>query len=91
MGLITAAKLLLKGKKSLGAIKSVAPNVPKTDMQKALRTLKVEGHKIKASMTKISSDVFHKTQEITKKLDEIKIKKTKEPTKTKHYYPPKDF
>ena len=65
--------LLLKGKKVAGAIKSAAPNVPKTDMQKALRTLKVEGHKIKASMAKTSSDVFHKTQEITKKLDKIKI------------------
>ena len=83
--------LLLKGKKVAGAIKSAAPNVPKTNIQKALRTLKVEGHKIKASMAKTRSDVFHKTQEITKKLDEIKIKKIKEPTKTKHYYPPKDF
>ena len=83
--------LLLKGKKVAGAIKSAAPNVPKTNIQKAFRTLKVEGHKIKASMAKTRSDVFHKTQEITKKLDEIKIKKTKEPTKTKHYYPPKDF
>ena len=64
--------LLLKGKKVAGAIKSAAPNVPKTNIQKALRTLKVEGHKIKASMAKISSDVFHKTQEITKKLDKIK-------------------
>ena len=67
--------LLLKGRKVAGAIKSVVPNVPKTDMQKALRTLKVEGHKIKASMAKTSSDVFHKTQEITKKLDKIRIKK----------------
>ena len=83
--------LLLKGKKVAGAIKSAAPNVPKTNIQKALRTLKVEGHKIKASMAKTRSDVFHKTQEITKKLDKIKIKKTKEPSKTKHYYPPKDF
>ena len=65
--------LLLKGKKVAGAIKSAAPNVPKTDMQKALRTRKVEGHKIKASMAKTRSDVFHKTQEITKKLDKIKI------------------
>ena len=66
--------LLLKGKKVAGAIKSVAPNVPKTDMQKALRTLEVEGHKIKSSMAKTSSDVFHKTQEIKKKLDKIRIK-----------------
>ena len=67
--------LLLKGKKVAGAIKSVAPNVPKTDMQKALRTLKVEGQKFKASMAKTSSDVFHKTQELKKKVDKIKIKK----------------
>ena len=64
-----------KPKKVADTITSVAPNVPKTDMQKALKTLKVEGHKIKASMAKTSSDVFHKTQEITKKLDKIRIKK----------------
>ena len=72
MGLITAAKLLLKSK-SMGVIKKIAPNVPKTNIEKALRTLKVEGQKFKASMAKTSSDVFHKTQEITKKLDKIKI------------------
>jgi len=76
MGLITAAKLLLKGK-SMGAIKSVAPNVPKTSMEKALRTLKVEGHKFKASLSKLESDVFHKTQELKKKIDKIKINKPK--------------
>ena len=65
-------KGLKRDKKVAGTIKSVAPNVPKTDMQKALRTFKVEGHKFKASMAKTSSDVFHKTQEITKKLDKIK-------------------
>jgi len=64
-----------KPKKVADTITSVAPNVPKTDMQKALKTLKVEGHKIKASMAKTRSDVFHKTQEIKKKLDEIRIKK----------------
>ena len=76
MSLITAAKLLLKGK-SMGAIKSVAPNVPKTNIEKALRTLKVEGQKFKASMAKTSSDVFHKTQELKKKIDKIKINKPK--------------
>ena len=74
MGLITAAKLLLKSK-SMGVIKKITPNVPETNIEKALRTLKVEGQKFKASMAKTSSDVFHKTQEITKKLDKIKIKK----------------
>ena len=58
-------------------IKSVAPNVPKTDIEKATRTLKVEGHKIKAKISKISSDVFHKTQELKKKIDKIKINKPK--------------
>ena len=67
--------LLLKGKKVAGAIKSVKPNVPKTNIQKALRTLRVEGHKFKASMAKTRSDVFHKTQEIKEKLDKIRIKK----------------
>ncbi len=80
MGVVGAAikgfgKALMKVKKVAGTIKSVAPNVPKTDIQKALRTLKVEGHKITASMDKISSDFFNKTQEITKKLDKIRIKK----------------
>ena len=74
MGLLTAAKLLLKGKKSMGAIKSVAPNVPKTDMEKVLRTLKVEGHKFKASIAKTRSDIFHKTQELKEKVDKIKSK-----------------
>ena len=71
MGLITAAKLLLKGK-SMGVIKKIAPNVPKTNIEKALRTLKVEGQKFKASMAKIESDVFHGTQKIVKALDKIK-------------------
>ena len=76
MGLITAAKLLLKSK-SMGVIKKIAPNVPETNIEKALRTLKVEGQKFKASMAKTSSDVFHKTQELKKKVDKIKINKPK--------------
>ena len=68
-------KAYLKSQKS--AIKKVAPNVPKTDIEKALRTLKVEGQKFKASMAKTSSDVFHKTQELKKKIDKIKINKPK--------------
>ena len=58
-------------------ISKVTPNVPKTSMEKALRTLKVEGQKFKASMAKTSSDVFHKTQELKKKIDKIKINKPK--------------
>ena len=61
----------------MGVIKRVPPNVPTTAMEKALRTLKVEGQKFKASMAKTSSDVFHKTQEIKKKIDKIKINKPK--------------
>ena len=74
---------LLKGlgkaylKNQAKTIKSVAPNVPKTEIEKATRTLKVEGQKIKAAMAKISSDVFHKTQELKKKVDKIKINKPK--------------
>jgi len=78
--------LLLKGKKVAGAVRSVKPNVPKTNIEKATRTLKIEGHKMKARMAKIESDVFHGTQKIVKALDKMKT-----PKKTKHYYPPKDF
>jgi hypothetical protein len=72
MGLITAAKLLLKGKKSMGVIKSIPPNVPKTSMEKATSTVKIATQKMKASMAKIESDVFHGTQKIVKALDKIK-------------------
>ena len=65
------AKLVTKKGKT---ISSVAPNVPKTDIEKATRTLKVEGHKIKAKISKISSDIFHKTQELKEKVDKIKSK-----------------
>ena len=64
--------LLLKGKKVAGAVRSVKPNVPKTNIEKATRTLKIEGHKMKARMAKIESDVFHGTQKIVKALDKIK-------------------
>ena len=60
------------GKKVAKTITSVAPNVPKTNIEKATRTLKVEGHKMKASMAKIKSDVFHGTQKIVKTLDKMK-------------------
>jgi len=77
-------KAYLKSKAK--GITSVPPNVPKTDMQKAIRTLKVEGHKIKAKIAKIESNIFHGTQKIVKALDKMKT-----PKKTKHYYAPKDF
>ena len=64
-------------KSQVKTISKVKPNVPKTDIEKALRTLKVEGQKFKASMAKTSSDVFHKTQELKKKIDKIKINKPK--------------
>jgi hypothetical protein len=69
-------KLLLKNKKgTVGAIRSIPPNVPKTSIEKATRTVKIATQKMKASMAKIESDVFHKTQELKKKVDKIKIKK----------------
>jgi len=76
----------VKPKKVGDTIKSVKPNVPKTDIQRATRVLKVEGHKIKAKIAKIESNIFHGTQKIVKALDKMKT-----PKKTKHYYPPKDF
>ena len=72
MGLLKAAQLLLKGKKSMGVIKSIPPNVPKTSMEKATSTVKIATQKMKASMAKIESDVFHGTQKIVKALDKIK-------------------
>ena len=65
------------GKAAFKTIKSVKPNVPKTDIEKATRTLKVEGHKIKAKIAKIESDVFHGTQNIKKALDKMKRPKGK--------------
>ena len=72
MSLITAAKLLLKGKKSMGVIRKVPPNVPKTEIEKATRTLKISKHKMKAQMAGLEADVFHGTQKIVKALDKIK-------------------
>ena len=77
MSKIGIGKALFGWGKATSTIKNVAPNVPKTEIEKATRTLKVEGQKIKAAMAKIGSDVFHKTQELKKKVDKIKIKKSK--------------
>ena len=63
-------KAYLKSQKS--AIKSVKPNVSKTSMEKAMSQLKISKQKMKASMAKIESDVFHGTQKIVKALDKIK-------------------
>ena len=71
----TGGKKVLK--EGVKTIKSVKPNVPKTDIEKATRTLKVEGHKIKAKISKIESDVFHGTQNIKKALDKMKRPKGK--------------
>ena len=62
----------VKPKKVGDTIKSVKPNVPKTDIQKATSTVKIATHKMKASMAKIKSDVFHGTQKIVKTLDKMK-------------------
>ena len=58
-------------------IKAVRPNVPKTGIEKATRTLKISKQKMKAQMAKIESDVFHGTQNIKKALDKMKRPKGK--------------
>ena len=58
-------------------IKSVAPNVPKTDIEKATRTLKISKHKMKAQMAGLKADVFHGAQKIVKALDKMKRPKGK--------------
>ena len=78
MGLITAAKLLLKGKSSMGAIKSVKP-FSKTGGKT------VEQVKQGAAKAKLDAAKFN-LKETFKKSDEVlgKLKKTIQ--KTKHYY-----
>ena len=77
MGKIGIGKALFGWGKATSTIKSVAPNVSKTSMEKATSTVKIATQKMKASMAKIESDVFHKTQELKKKIDKIKINKPK--------------
>ena len=72
---------LTKKKAASKVISSVKPNVPKTDIEKATRTLKVEAQRMKASMAKMGSDVFHGTQKLKKSIEKMKT-----PKKTKHYY-----
>ena len=71
-------KKFIKSKKGgVETITGVAPNVPKTNIEKATRTLKTEGHKIKAKIAKIESDIFHGNQNIKKALDKMKRPKGK--------------
>ena len=65
------------GKAAFKTIKSVKPNVPKTDIEKATSTVKIATQKMKASMAKMGSDVFHGTQNIKKALDKMKRPKGK--------------
>ena len=65
------------GKATFKTIKSVKPNVPKTDIEKATRTLKISKHKMKAQMAGLKADVFHGTQKIVKALDKMKRPKGK--------------
>ena len=65
------------GKAAFKTIKSVKPNVPKTDIEKATRTLKISKHKMKAQMAGLKADVFHGTQKIVKALDKMKRPKGK--------------
>ena len=77
MSKIGIGKALFGWGKATSTIKSVAPNVSKTSMEKATSTVKIATQKMKASMAKLESDVFHKTQELNKKVDKIKINKPK--------------
>ena len=77
MGKIGIGKALFGWGKATSTIKSVAPNVSKTSMEKATSTVKIATQKMKASMAKIESDVFHGTQKIVKALDKMKRPKGK--------------
>ena len=59
-------------------ISSVPPNVPKTNIEKTIRDLKISKQKMKAQMAGLQADVFHGTQKIKKALDKIKKPKKKE-------------
>ena len=86
MGLITAAKLLLKGK-SMGAISKVAP-FSKTGAKS------VEHWKSRMDIKKVinkASDAAENLQKTFKKSDKVLGKLKKTISKTKHYYAPKDF
>ena len=72
LGKYVAKKFIKQSKGGVETITGVAPNVPKTNIEKATRTLKTEGHKIKAKIAKIESDVFHGTQKLKKALDKMK-------------------
>ena len=81
MGLITAAKLLLKGKKSLGIIKSVAPFSKtggktveawksKVKHKKYLDAIRDAGHEITGKLKK-SAEELKKLNETLKKQKKI--------------------
>ena len=74
MGLIAAAKLLLKGKSAMGAIKSVAPNLTKGE------STAVKLHKLKAKIKKGSDDAEDAIRTGVKKFSKS-IDKMKEPKK----------
>ena len=77
MGLITAAKLLLKGKKSLGAIKSVAPfsktggkTVAEWKAAASAAKLKAAQSDLKESFKKVNK-TFDKLEKTLKKQKKI--------------------
>ena len=92
--------LLRKGKKVAGAIKSVKPTLTKGE------STKVWGHKLRGKFkkdlgksTEGIDKVLTDTNKLVQKVKGEKITKSgfskgkdlKTKTKTKHYYPPKDF
>ena len=75
MGLITAAKLLLKGKAGLGVIKKIEPTLGKLKTSEYLAKTAYKRGASKGYTEAMKS--LHKKKETVRK--------------TKHYYAPKDF
>ena len=74
MGLITAARLLLKGKSSMGVIKSVTPQLTKGE------STAVKLHKLKVKIKKDADDAADAIRTGVKKF-KTSIDKMKEPKK----------
>ena len=75
LGKYVAKKFTKQSKGGVETITGVAPNVPKTAGEKALRTLKVEGEKFKGKITKVGQDISSKVEEFTKKIKKMKTPK----------------
>jgi len=77
-----AIKNVLKGSKTSPDIKSVKPNIPKTEMDQ-----KMAQHKI--NMSKIKGKVFHQYKDTNKKIDDAIVKVKQQLQKTRGEKPTK--